>query len=439
MLGDVQLARRLAEPRDHQQCRHLRPRNRLSALRHELRAQFIESQRSPQRPSQPHAAERARPFQADLIESNGYALRLGRGFLEQFSLITTAPGDLLRQQPRPRTPLAVELSELRDGLLHDLAPAAHRTNQTPVRMRLAVLPPHRVPQVQPPPLLAPSTIAALSANPQGARSALHAHLAQSQRKVPPTTETGESRKKSRRRATVEVGLERRRICDEGIQRTSEMAPARGAALRRRRGPSSGRGAVAAPAWGKKLFVRHCSACHGSDGRGAGPAAAALKTAPPDLTQLRRTHEGKFPFLRVVEFIDGERPVPAHGSREMPIWGHVFRWKEGDTGRGLRSMRSLSTSNRFNKSRPLLRRRGRGHDQPLRRRTTSAAHASRNLQLGAANENRCERDARGFGREPPHCRPRRRAFLASSSGAPVNPSEPTLPNESTLARSLVTAM
>ncbi len=86
-----------------------------------------------------------------------------------------------------------------------------------------------------------------------------------------------------------------------------------------------------PTWGKKLFVRHCSACHGSDGRGAGPAAAALKTAPPDLTQLRRTHEGKFPFLRVVEFIDGERPVPAHGSREMPIWGHVFRWKESDTG------------------------------------------------------------------------------------------------------------
>lgn len=86
-----------------------------------------------------------------------------------------------------------------------------------------------------------------------------------------------------------------------------------------------------PAWGKDLFLKHCSACHGSDGRGAGPAAAALKTAPPDLTQLRRTHEGKFPFLWVVGFIDGERPVPAHGSREMPIWGQVFRWREDDRG------------------------------------------------------------------------------------------------------------
>jgi len=86
-----------------------------------------------------------------------------------------------------------------------------------------------------------------------------------------------------------------------------------------------------PAWGKRLFLKHCSACHGSDGRGAGPAAAALKTAPPDLTQLRRAHEGKFPFLWVVGFIDGERPLPAHGSREMPIWGEVFRWREDDRG------------------------------------------------------------------------------------------------------------
>jgi mono/diheme cytochrome c family protein len=86
-----------------------------------------------------------------------------------------------------------------------------------------------------------------------------------------------------------------------------------------------------PNWGKELFVRYCSSCHGLDGRGAGPAAEALKTAPTDLTLIRRTHEGKFPFLWVVSFIDGERPVAAHGSREMPIWGQVFRWKEGEYG------------------------------------------------------------------------------------------------------------
>jgi len=86
-----------------------------------------------------------------------------------------------------------------------------------------------------------------------------------------------------------------------------------------------------PHWGKELFLRYCSACHGLDGRGAGPAADALKTAPTDLTLIRRAHQGKFPYLWVVGFIDGERPVAAHGSRDMPIWGQVFRWKEGEYG------------------------------------------------------------------------------------------------------------
>ena len=82
-------------------------------------------------------------------------------------------------------------------------------------------------------------------------------------------------------------------------------------------------------WGKQLFTKHCAPCHGADGRGGGPAAAALKTSPADLTQINRKHEGKFPFLQVVAFIDGERPVPAHGSREMPIWGEICRWQSGD--------------------------------------------------------------------------------------------------------------
>jgi mono/diheme cytochrome c family protein len=82
-------------------------------------------------------------------------------------------------------------------------------------------------------------------------------------------------------------------------------------------------------WGKQLFTKHCAPCHGADGRGGGPVAAALRTRPADLTQITRRHEGKFPFLQVVAFIDGERPVAAHGSREMPIWGDIFRWQSGE--------------------------------------------------------------------------------------------------------------
>ena len=51
--------------------------------------------------------------------------------------------------------IGVQLAQLGHGLLHHLASLAHGPYQPPVRMRLAILPPHRMPQVQPPPLLAP--------------------------------------------------------------------------------------------------------------------------------------------------------------------------------------------------------------------------------------------------------------------------------------------
>ena len=77
------------------------------------------------------------------------------------------------------------------------------------------------------------------------------------------------------------------------------------------------------AWGKELFAAHCASCHGVDGTGNGPAAKALKTRPSDLTRIRERHGGAFPRLEIVGFIDGERPVSAHTSAEMPKWGRVF--------------------------------------------------------------------------------------------------------------------
>jgi len=80
--------------------------------------------------------------------------------------------------------------------------------------------------------------------------------------------------------------------------------------------------------GRRLYVRHCAACHGIDGKGNGPAAASLKTAPSDLTQIQK--EGKeFPIYYVMNVIEGEKVVPAHGTREMPIWGTIFRQARGE--------------------------------------------------------------------------------------------------------------
>jgi mono/diheme cytochrome c family protein len=88
--------------------------------------------------------------------------------------------------------------------------------------------------------------------------------------------------------------------------------------------------------GRKLFVQYCASCHGVDGKGQGPVAPTLRKPVPDLTQIAKK-EGKFPGGRVSLVIGGEvgqTEVAAHGTREMPVWGKVFRSKRGDYGVGL---------------------------------------------------------------------------------------------------------
>lgn len=78
-----------------------------------------------------------------------------------------------------------------------------------------------------------------------------------------------------------------------------------------------------PASGKEMYTSYCAVCHGADGKGGGPAASALKTAPTDLTTLSKNNEGKYPALKVTSAIRGESNLPAHGSKEMPVWGSLF--------------------------------------------------------------------------------------------------------------------
>jgi mono/diheme cytochrome c family protein len=76
--------------------------------------------------------------------------------------------------------------------------------------------------------------------------------------------------------------------------------------------------------GRDLFREYCAVCHGTDGKGAGPAAEALKKNPSDLTQIARRHDGKFPEAEVLKTLKGEMTIAAHGSGEMPVWGTVFQ-------------------------------------------------------------------------------------------------------------------
>jgi mono/diheme cytochrome c family protein len=75
--------------------------------------------------------------------------------------------------------------------------------------------------------------------------------------------------------------------------------------------------------GAEAYQQYCTACHGLGGRGDGPAVPALKTPPPDLTQIAARRGGNFPAGEIAKFIDGRFTVAAHGSREMPIWGEHF--------------------------------------------------------------------------------------------------------------------
>ena len=78
-----------------------------------------------------------------------------------------------------------------------------------------------------------------------------------------------------------------------------------------------------PVSGKEMYVAYCAVCHGTDGKGNGPAASALKVPPPDLTLLAKNNGGKYPSMKVTATIRGEATLPAHGSKDMPVWGSLF--------------------------------------------------------------------------------------------------------------------
>jgi hypothetical protein len=71
-------------------------------------------------------------------------------------------------------------------------------------------------------------------------------------------------------------------------------------------------------------------CHGLDGKGDGPKARTLSAMPADLTRIAARNGGEFPTRAIYDMIDGRGVIPAHGKRDMPVWGDRYR-KTGDPG------------------------------------------------------------------------------------------------------------
>jgi mono/diheme cytochrome c family protein len=95
------------------------------------------------------------------------------------------------------------------------------------------------------------------------------------------------------------------------------------------GTSSQSGSLIYSLKGPDLFRVYCAACHGSNGKGGGPVAPALKAKVPDLTLLAKNNGGQFPSALVRRIIAGDEVLSSHGSREMPIWGPIFHRIESD--------------------------------------------------------------------------------------------------------------
>ncbi len=77
--------------------------------------------------------------------------------------------------------------------------------------------------------------------------------------------------------------------------------------------------------GEEMFNTYCAVCHGKDGKGDGPAASEFKIPPANLTLLAKNNNGKFPDSYVAQVIQtGPREAKAHGSKDMPVWGTLFK-------------------------------------------------------------------------------------------------------------------
>jgi mono/diheme cytochrome c family protein len=74
------------------------------------------------------------------------------------------------------------------------------------------------------------------------------------------------------------------------------------------------------AQGRALYAQHCVACHGTDGRGQGPLAAAQPVWPPNLSGplLWRRADGDLLW----HVLNGTRD--RHGTPSMPAFGAVLR-------------------------------------------------------------------------------------------------------------------
>lgn len=88
--------------------------------------------------------------------------------------------------------------------------------------------------------------------------------------------------------------------------------------------------------GRLEYESNCATCHGIGAQGDGPMRPFLVRPPSDLTTLGRRNGGTFPRSAIADLIDGRGVAGpgVHGTRDMPVWGRIYREQAEQATRGL---------------------------------------------------------------------------------------------------------
>lgn len=85
--------------------------------------------------------------------------------------------------------------------------------------------------------------------------------------------------------------------------------------------------------GRVTFRTYCASCHGQGAKGDGNLAQYLNLPPSNLTEIAERRGGEFPRDEIIEIIDGRESAKGHGTRDMPVWGDVFKSPLAEPGSG----------------------------------------------------------------------------------------------------------
>jgi len=135
VLGNVQLARRFAEPRRNQNCRHLRPCDAFLARRKPPLALRLKANAAPQR--QIDMAKLTRALDANALQANRHVQSFG-AVREKLRLFRRAD-QTARKRPCFKATALIELAKLRHRLLNDAPTDTNAAHQAPIAMDLPVL------------------------------------------------------------------------------------------------------------------------------------------------------------------------------------------------------------------------------------------------------------------------------------------------------------